>query len=458
MSDLSLLSTRDLMAAADVTAGAPPADGARGELRVGLVVAGVFFVGFLGWAAFAPLDSGAYAPGVVTVSGSRQAVQHREGGVISALRVHEGDVVKQGQVLLELNVEDVRAEERALTARLFALEAQRARLSAERDGLPDVVAPVEFASLPTEDRGLADAALALERRQMVARRSADAAVRGVLGQRAAQLSEQITGYDRQLAANREQQRLIGEELAGMKKLADQGYAPLTRVRALERAAADLTGSDGAYRAEAARARQGIGEARMQAVQADRQRVDDVITDLRRVEGELNDVEPKLTAARDQLARGMVRAPASGQVVGLKVFTVGGVAPPGETLMEIVPRRAPLVIEARVSSTDANDVHPGQSVDVRLTAFHDRHLPILKGELTKLSADSFTDERTGARFYKAEVAVPPEELASLRQPGRDPPTLKAGLPVEVVAPMRKRTALEYLVEPLQQRMFRAFREK
>lgn len=435
-----------------------PADAPHWELRVGLAAAGAFFVGFLGWAAFAPLDAGAYAQGVVVVSGSRQAVQHREGGVISALRVQEGDKVSQGQVLLELNVQEVRAQERALAARVFAVEARRARLIAERDGLAAPVTPVAFAGLAPEDQILADEAMGLERRQLAAQRAALASRRGVLGERASQLAEQINGYNRQLAANREQQRLIGEELEGMRKLAAQGYAPLTRVRALERAAADLVGTDGAYRAQAASAREGIGETRMQALQGDREHMDEVIADLRQSEIELNDLKPKLAAARDQLSRGMVRAPASGQVVGLKVFTVGGVAAPGDTLMEIVPQRAPLVIEARVSPNDADDVHVGQNADVKFTAFHDRHLPLLQGTVTKLSADGFTDEKTGARYFRAEVAVPPEELAALKQPGREPPALKPGLPVEVVAPLRKRTALQYLLEPLQQRLFRTFREQ
>lgn len=435
-----------------------PTDGAHGELRAGLAVAGVFFVGFLGWAAFAPLDAGAYAQGVVVVSGSRQAVQHREGGVISALRVQEGDLVRKGQVLVELNVEDVRAQERALAARVFAVEARRAGLIAQRDGLETLVTPIAFAGLSAEDQILADEAMGLERRQLIAQRAALASRRGVLGERAGQLAEQINGYDRQLAANREQQRLIGEELEGMRKLAAQGYAPLTRVRALERAQADLVGADGAYRAQAASAREGIGETRMQSLQGDREHMDQVIADLRQTEVELNDLKPRWAAARDQLSRGMVRATASGQVVGLKVFTVGGVAAPGETLMEIVPQRAPLVIEARVSPNDADDVHVGQTADVRFTAFHDRQLPLLQGTVTKLSADGFTDEKTGARYFRAEVAVPPEELAALKQPGREPPALKAGLPVEVVAPLRKRTALQYLLEPLQQRLFRSFREQ
>ncbi|PXA85787.1 HlyD family type I secretion periplasmic adaptor subunit [Caulobacter sp. D5] len=329
---------------------------------------------------------------------------------------------------------------------------------AERDGLAEPVAPVAFAGLPAEDQKLAEEAMGLERRQLAAQRAALASRRGVLGERASQLAEQINGYNRQLAANREQQRLIGEELDGMRKLAAQGYAPLTRVRALERAAADLVGTDGAYRAQAASAREGIGETRMQALQGDRAHMDEVIADLRQSEIELNDLKPRLAAARDQLSRGMVRAPASGQVVGLKVFTVGGVAAPGDVLMEIVPQRAPLVIEARVSPNDADDVHVGQAADVRLTAFHDRHLPLLQGKVTKLSADGFTDDKTGARYFRAEVAVPPEELAALKQPGREPPALKAGLPVEVVAPLRKRTALQYLLEPLQQRLFRSFREQ
>lgn len=324
---------------------APPAapggltDHPRFELRLGAGVAIAFFVLFLGWAALTRLDAGAYAHGVIAVAGNRQAVQHREGGMVSAIHVTEGQSVAKGQVLVEIAAGDLRANERAMTGEVFTLLAQRGRLDAERRHAASFSAPVEFAALAPDDQGIAAEAMTLQRQQFSARRQAIEAQRGVLAQRVSQLSEQITGYQRQLDANAEQQRLIGEELDGMRKLAAQGYAPVNRVRALERTEAALNGEDGSYRAQIARSGEAIGETRMQLLSLDRQMIEEVTSQLRDVEVRLGELQPKLSALREQMARAIVRAPASGKVVGLKVFTVGGVVAAGDVLMEIVPRTA-----------------------------------------------------------------------------------------------------------------------
>ncbi|MDO9223637.1 MAG: HlyD family type I secretion periplasmic adaptor subunit [Caulobacter sp.] len=432
-------------------------DDPRNELRLGAGVAIGFFVLFLGWAAVTRLDAGAYAQGVIAVAGNRQAVQHREGGTISAIRVTEGQAVVKGQVLVEISAGDLRAAERATTSEVFALLAQRARLDAERRHAPGFAPPPEFAALPPEDVALAAEALTLQRQQFDARRRSLEAQRGVLGQRIGQLSEQVTGYQRQLDANGEQQRLIGEELDGMRKLAAQGYAPVNRVRALERNEAALTGEDGAYRAQIARSGEAIGETRMQLLSIDRQMIEEVTGQLRDVEVRLDELQPRLAALRQQLDRATIRAPEGGKVVGLKVFTIGGVVGPGDVLMEIVPQDRALVIQAMVAPNDADDLKVGQETQIRFTSLHERDLPILKGRLTELSADSFVDEKSGQRFFRAEVSVPPVELERIRKVRGPRSGLQAGLPVEVLVPLRKRTALDYLMEPLVQTFWRSGRE-
>ena len=178
--------------------------------------------------------------------------------------------------------------------------------------------------------------------------------------------------------------------------------------------------------------------------------------MREVQIRIDEITPKLSAVREQLARSIVRAPASGRVVGLKVFTVGGVVSAGDVLMEIVPQDRALVIEGKVSPTDADDLSPGMTTQVRFSALQERNLPILKGQLTKISADSFEDQRSGTQYFKIEAVVPPGELAKLdliRRGG----ALKAGLPAQVLIPLRKRTALDYLIEPLTQSLWKAGRE-
>ena len=432
------------------------ADAPARDIRKGAMIGAAFFVGLLGFAALTPLDAGATAEGVVAVSGSRQAVQHQQGGIVTEIRVTEGQAVRKGEVILKISASDAVAIERGLTSDYIAAIAQRARLVAEASGRQTIPEPKEYAGLSAEDRLLAGEALDGQRQLLGARRSALEAERGVLRQRMAQHAEQIGGYTYQMKSNQEQTRLIGEELDGLRALLPKGYVSINRVRGMERTAAELDGSHGAYRAEIARASEAIGEARIQSLSLDKTRLEEVAGQMREIQIRIDEIMPKLSAVREQLARSIVRAPASGRVVGLKVFTVGGVVSAGDVLMEIVPQDRALVIEGKVSPTDADDLSPGMQTQVRFSALQERNLPILTGQLTKISADSFEDQRSGMNYFKIEAIVSPSELAKLdliRRGG----ALKAGLPAQILIPLRKRTALDYLIEPLTQSLWKAGRE-
>ncbi|MFT4954485.1 MAG: HlyD family type I secretion membrane fusion protein [Brevundimonas sp.] len=423
----------------------------RFELWLGGAVILAFFGLFLGWAAFAPLDAGAYAPGQVAVSGNRQAVQHPDGGVVGALHVAEGDRVARGQVLLELNAGNLRSVERGVAGQVYALLAQRARMIAERDRLRVIPTPEEFSALSGADLTLAQEALRLQQRQFSARAAGRSTESGVLRQRISQLEDRMGGHERQLESNREQQRLIQEELAGMRSLADQGYAPLNRVRALERTAASLQGEEGALIAQIAAAREQIGETRLQMLGVNTQLDEDVTEQLRQVEVQLNELRPRLEDLRAQIDRTQVRSPATGQVVGLSVFTTGGVVQPGQVLMEVVPADASQVLLAKVDPADIDSVRVGLETEVRFPGLREDVPPIVRGRVTNVSADSFVDEQSGLSHFRIEVVVPPEQLALLGPSARG---IRPGMPVEVVILLRKRTALSYLVEPLTRNLWRS----
>lgn len=209
-------------------------------------------------------------------------------------------------------------------------------------------------------------------------------------------------------------------------------------------------------AEAARAAEGIGEARMQGITIDRTDLSEVANELRDVQTRLSEVLPQLISAREQVNRATVRAPATGSVVGLSVFTVGGVVAPGQTLMEVVPENKALIIQARINPADADDAFQGQRAQVRFSSVEDRTLPLLNGRVRTVSADSFTDDKTGLSYFTAQIEVPPSELSKVRGSlGRG--QLRPGLPVEIVLPTRKRTALQYIIEPLTSHLWRSMRE-
>lgn len=426
------------------------------EIRVGIAIAIAFFVVFLGWAALVPLDAGVHATGQIAVMGNRQSVQHRDGGVVSAIHVREGQHVKAGDVLIELSAPELKAAERALTSDYLTLLAQRARLMAERGGQRSFAAPPEFSSLSAEDQELARQALDLQRSEMAARGQSDSAQRSVLGQRAGQLRQQQGGYVKQRDALIRQQQLIKEELDGLMSIAAKGYASMNRVRQLQRAQADLQGQEAAMRAEFARAGEGIGETQMQSLSVTRTRLESIESDLKDTQAKLSETLPKLVATRQQLQQSQVRAPATGQVVGLTVFTVGGVVRPGETLMDIVPDGKDLVIRAQINPGDADDVYIGQQAQVRFVSVHNRSLPLFTGTVKTMSADSFTDEKTGRSFFRSDITVPESELNRIRSViGRG--ELRPGLPIEIVMSVRKRTALQYLLEPLTGALWRSGHE-
>jgi len=434
----------------------PSRDSVLPELRMGMVIAGVFFVGLLGWASLIPLDAAATAEGVVAVAGNRQAVQHRDGGIVTRLNVQEGQFVKQGDLLLQISASELVAQERGLAGEAIALQAQRARLVAERSNLGVIAPPPEFANLSEEDKILADEAMRGQQLLFQARRGSLATERSVLEQRIRQHAEQISGIESQKFSNEMQKEILNEQLEGLKKLVPSGYVALNRVRGLEREIADLDGREGTLRSDGARLTEAIGEARLEILGIDRRKAEEVATELRDVQVRLDELMPRLNATRQQIARATVRAPSSGRVVGLKVFTEGGVVIAGDTLMEIVPQDRSLVIEAKAAPTDADDLNVGMTTQIRFPALQERDIPIIEGEISKVSADSFEDERTGAHYFQIEVMVPPESLAKLKEFRADG-GIRAGLPAQVIVPLRKRTALGYLLEPLASTFWKVGRE-
>lgn len=425
------------------------ADDPRRELTLGAAVVGGFLAVGVVWAALAPLDAAVYAPGSVKVSGERQKVQTLHEGIVSALDVGEGQTVQRGQVLMRFATADVLAAERGYAAQTIGLQAQIARLQAQLKREAGFAEPAEFAAYRGDDRVLADRAMAMERSALATERSTQDAARAVLHQRIRQIGDQIDGYSVRAGSIRTQRALLGNELDGVRTLVAKGFAGKMRLFQLEREAADLDGSIGSVSTESARLRSAEGETRLQILQTDGERFDAASAALREAQTRLQTLLPQWTAARDQLARTEVRAPVAGTVVGLSVHNVGAVAANGQTLMEIVPKRPELAIEGRVAAQDVNQIFPGQTARVRISALHGRNVPELTGRITRVSADSFTDERTGLSFYTVSVSVPQAELQRLRADVGRPGTLRPGNPVQILVTLRPRSALQYWFEPLTQ---------
>ena len=433
-------------------------DDPRAEIRVASVIGGIFFVGLLGWSAIARMDAAAYATGTVKVSGDAQSVQSLEGGVVSAVNVREGQQVRAGTVLIEFATTQALAQERSLAMRVIGLQADIARLTAEQSGASSITEPAEFASLTGRDRDEANRAMGVARTEFAAWQRTSGSEQRLLGERVAQVGNQIQGYNARQASNQTQLQLNRKELDAVQMLAAKGYATQTRVLALQRSAADLEGQRGAQAAEMARLRNETSEARMQLLQTRAQQGEQVSAQLRQAQTDLQSILPQWKAAQEVLARTQLRAQVSGAVMGLAIKAAGGVASPGQKLMEIVPQDRSLTVEAQVSPGDVNDLVVGQRARVRVSGLHGRNVPMLDGTVSRISADSFTDDRTGRSYYTASVRVGAPDLQRAARAAGIPGAIRPGTPVQVEVSLRPRTALEYLMEPLAQSLTGSFHER
>jgi len=414
------------------------------------VIVLVFFGGFGAWAALAPLDSAAIAPGRVTVAGNRKTVQHLEGGIIEQLLVKEGDELEAGQVLIRLDDTQPRARLELLRGRHDTLRTREARLVAERDKSDAIAFPASLTS--RQEESAVSELIAGERSVFDARRRAIQGRADIFRKRIVQLGKEIASLEAQVVSERRQLELIDEERIAVQGMVEQGLMPKTRLLALKRTEAALEGSRGKYAGLIARAEQRIGETELQIIDLENTMVNDVVSELHDVQAQLTDVGERLKAAKNVLQRTEIRAPQAGVVVGLNVHTETGVISPGQRLLDIIPKDATLVIEAEVNPNDIDIVKVGLEAQVRLTAFKQRSTPLLQGHVTRVSADSFTHEHNGTTYFLARISIDPEEREKLN--GGD---LYPGMAAEVMVVTGEQTAVEYILGPLTNSFRRAFRE-
>jgi HlyD family secretion protein/epimerase transport system membrane fusion protein len=427
-------------------------DELRQPALAGALVIGVGLGGFSLWAAVAPLAGAAIAPGVISPDGSRRTVQHLEGGIIQRLLVEDGSLVRAGDPLIVLEDVQARAGHDVLKARFHTLAATQARLLAEQAGADAIRFPDWLIEATGEDATALQTMVA-QRQLFRTRKEGLAQRRGILARRIAQLNDEIAGLEAQIAADDRQITLIAEEIEGLDLLYRKGLAPKTRLLALQRAQSDIEGDRAERRARIARTGQAIGETELQIIAQGTAQRDDANEELSRTQAELAEIEQRLTASRDVLARTLIKAPSAGTVVELRFHTPGGVIRPGEPILDIVPGDEELLVDARLSPLDIDIVAPGLPAQIVLPAFKQRHMPRIEGKVRWISADVIVDPHSGERYFEARVEVDQDKLAAL-EPAIE---LTAGMPAEVFIMTGERTMLDYLLQPLFASLGRAFRE-
>ena len=422
------------------------------HLALGLGGLAVLILGFGGWASFSEISGAVIAPGQIEVDQNRQVVQHPDGGVVAQILAQEGDSVRQGQLLIQLDATRLGSELAIIEGQLFELMARRGRLEAERDDKPE---PVYDMLLRDSAASNQDAAVLMagQSQLLAARRASRAQEVAQLAKRRSQIDTQITGISAQSQALGQQLELIEQELKDQQTLLDRGLAQAGRVLALRREQARLSGQLGELTAQRALAQERATEIELEVIKLRTQQREEAITRLRDLQFRELELAEQRRALLDQRDRLAIRAPASGIIYGLQVTTPRSVIRAAEPVMFIIPQDRPLVIAARVDPIHIDKITLGQPVNLRFSALDQRTTPELTGEVAKVSPDAFVDQARGLSYYRAEITLPEAEQAKLPENIR----LLPGMPVEAFIRTGDRTPLAYLTKPLTDYFSKAFRD-
>lgn len=423
----------------------------------GVLVMAVVLMGFGVWGNMAPIAGAVVASGVFVVTGQNKIVQHLEGGVIREIYVREGDKVEAGQVLLELDETASRAELQRLFLRRIRLTAIDARLQAEMREEPNIKLPDEifnWLAKSPEVKEIVDS----QQLTFAARRNNLQSDIKSIDESIKALEERIRGSRVQLDAVKRQIVLLEEEIETKDRLVQAGLVRKPELMVLQRAKANLEGEVGRIMGDIGDAKERIARAVEQINGVRKTAIKTAVEQMHEVRGELADVRERMLGAKGILDRVRVTAPVSGVVVKLRYHTRGGVVEAGKNIMELLPLKDELIIEARLRPQDIDSVKHGQTAMVRLTALNQRITPMVSGDVVYLSADTLADEKKSQQvgptdIYLVRVRLNREESRNLPDFSPTP-----GMPAEVYIKTAERTFFQYIVRPIHDSMMRAFRER
>jgi membrane fusion protein, type I secretion system len=424
-------------------------ESAHSRLGWWIVLVGVG--GFLLWAFLAPLDKGVPLSGTVTVDTNRKAVQHRTGGIIDQIYIKEGDHVKAGQVLVRMNDVQINAQTEITRIQLNTARAVKARLLAERDGEDSIEYPADLLAMQHDPR--IQNTILTQNQLFRSRQLAMEHELAAIDENIAGLTMQLQGLEASRVSKKQQIEFLQEQLTSLRELSTDGFVPRNRVLDLERTNVQLAGEISAETGNIGRTQRQIAELKQRRIQRLQEHQKEVRQQLSDIQREADSLHSQLISHEFELDNVLVKAPADGIVVGINVFTEGGVISPGFRLMDIVPSDDPLTITGQVPVHLIDKLHPGLPVDLIFSAFNQNKTPNIPGEVLQVSADRLTDERTGEPYYQLKAKVTPEGMALLTHH-----QVRAGMPVEIFVKTGERSLMNYLFKPILDRLHASMSEE
>jgi len=398
--------------------------------------------GVLGtWAAVAKIDSAVFAPGTISLEGNRKVVQHLEGGIVEEILVKEADSVDEGDILLRLSGVEARSNLEVLNTRMNMALVAEARLLAERQVADRIDLPEEIN--PDTAPDALKAVIADQRDRFKARRSIMQSRIDILSSRVDQTEEQIEGLQLQKSALERRVENFSTMIERMRSGQEKGLIQTNLLSQREDEMIQIEASLGQVISEIAQARNVISETEFEALQIEQEYRERANTELEEVRSEISELRQQKMVAEDILRRTNIRAPGSGTIQNLKVHTVGSVIKAGEVLMELVPENENLIVNARVSPRDIDNVSPGLDTEVRFTAFKTKLTPIMLGRVQSVSNDVITPENPQEMpYYLARIDVDEKDIPPDIE-GR----LTAGMPADVIITTGERTVMNFIASPL-----------
>lgn len=429
-----------------------PAWSARWPMMIGALAVLILVGGFGTWAVRTSIAGAIVSGGRIEVDRNRQVVQHPDGGVVDEILVDEGDTVALGDTLIRLDSDLLKSELIIVEGQLYELMARRGRLEAERDELEYITFDSELQEVAAGRPEVADLVAGQVRLFAARTESTEREIEQLQKQRE-QMEKQIEGIEAQQASLAQQLDLIESELENQQSLLDKGLAQASRVLNLRREQANLNGTIGELTASEARAEARITEIDIEIIQMSSVRREEAISRLRDLRYRELELAEKRRSLKERMARLDITAPVSGVVYGLQVHTPRSVIRSADPVLFLVPQDRPLVIAARVDPIHIDQLHMGQDVILRFSAFDQRQTPELYGKVVQISADAFEDETRSVSYYRAEITLNDGEAERLPEGT----VLIPGMPVEAFIRTQDRSPIAYLVKPLSDYFTKAFRE-
>ncbi|MBQ0943039.1 HlyD family type I secretion periplasmic adaptor subunit [Ideonella sp. 4Y16] len=439
------------MTAAVAPRPADPVPGLRPLQRQALWIIGAWLALMTAWLTLAPIAGGVVAQGVVKVDANRRTVTHRDGGTVARIAVSEGQLVRRGELLVELEDVRVDASQDQLRAAFAADRLRQSRLQAEVAQAAQWQPPAALLRELADVKRLPELA-AQERAAFAARRANLVAQIDGQSQQIRDTRTEIEVRERERVNSQRALALMTEELRANQALEAQNFVGRARVLGLERNASEYQSRHLANEAELAQARQRLGALDARSRSLRDSYVQTASDELRELGPRLAETEQRLRASSDDQSRQRVLAPVDGRLLNLRVNTPGSALGPREPVVDIVPADAPLFVEARLPLDAGADVREGMAAELKLLTGAQRFERLLAARVQRVSADALTDERNGSAYFTVLLQVDADEARRAALP------LRPGMAAEVYIRVTERSALDFLLEPVAGFFRQGFRER